>query len=478
MQELTVDPRLCGVEVDELAIGNIAAIESYLTTFAWNPSDPRMSNPIWVCRVTPQLDSYFNGIAFACVQPTAMSFAVAPFLYWHGTIKYRFEIVASSYHRGKIAIGMDPNIAQYALIVSSIEMNKNFLYIMDIQETQSVELCVEWTQPHAWAIVENSNDTRLNYGPSFTPLYRADAPLFGNGFIYVTPFTELTSPNGSSVSINVYVSCDDLMVQQPDYINMPTQRSILTESANYHDNNYDMEVDCFSFVKSNVDKSGMCLHHFGEQPLSFRSLMKRYVTTHYYDAGASALDYRILLVTGNNIESPSPTYGGAALVLPANIAQYLRYAFLAVRGGSRKRVHIFGWQSATTELNSLGALNRATVTLGASAAPGAGSAVWDNNPIYCTLRGSVSFVPQTNGGIEFELPFYSPNLFNFSFSDDGIGSGNTTGDMITNWSSQYVLKVEVDNRSASHYDVTVEHAVAEDFTFFRYMGAPMFTCTL
>jgi len=473
-QELTVDPRIMGVDNDELVIVNLSSIESYLTQFAWSSSDSRLAAPIFLSKVTPQLDSWFEAKTTTVVQPTAMSFVALPFDYWHGTIEFRFEIVASNFHRGKLVVGYEPNIAQAALINTTIELNKNFLYIIDIQETQSVSLCAEWAQPRAWSCIMDKNLTKTNYGSRFDPALNQNCV---NGYIFVTPFTELTSPDGSAVTVNVYVRCKDLMLQQPTSTHMPLIRDIVTESGDYHDSKYDGDVGCYSLVKSSVRKDGMAMHHFGEQPVSFRSLLKRYTTTHLRDAGVSGTTFRTLRFIGNCIPSPYPAYGSGAIVtLAPSLCQYLGYAFLGVRGGVRKRFHARGWTSGASIENQMGSTNRTSVTLLERAGTAAGSATWVASDVLCDFKATVSFVPHTNGGIEFEVPFYSNNLFAFSFADDFVGT-NATGDMEPNWSRQFSIDTEVDHREAAVYTCTLESAAGEDFTYFRYCGAPMYTYT-
>jgi hypothetical protein len=52
-QELVVDPRVVGIEEDEMVINAISGRETYLTTFEWDPTADLLSNPIWRCKVPP-----------------------------------------------------------------------------------------------------------------------------------------------------------------------------------------------------------------------------------------------------------------------------------------------------------------------------------------------------------------------------------------------------------------------------------------
>jgi hypothetical protein len=109
-QELTVDPRIVGIDYDELAITSIASRMSYLTTFEWADDDIVFSS-IFQCRNEPRLETIAQNLSEDWFQPTAMSFAAVPFAYWNGTIKYRFEVVCSMFHRGKMAVYFEPNVS-------------------------------------------------------------------------------------------------------------------------------------------------------------------------------------------------------------------------------------------------------------------------------------------------------------------------------------------------------------------------------
>jgi len=499
-QELTVDPRIVGVDHDELVITNISSIKSYLTTFDWTVADARLTFPIWTCLVTPQLTTNYADETNRFFQPTAMAFAAAPFEYWHGTIRYHFEIVCSNFHRGKLAIYYEPNLAQVDIISVDIALNKNFMQIIDIQQTQDVEICVEWAQPRAWQMVQSAGllgDYYASNEDTFAPT--GLSYLYGNGFIGVVPFTELTGPVGNPVHVNVYVSCEDLMVQVPDSTNLPFARlfnsalgveekfdDVWTESAEYHSEKSDIQIPCYILNNTNVNMNGASMHHFGELPLSFRTLLKRYVTT--LTGSATAWVSGMFTVNHKGVILPVayPIYGstitGSDPVMP-HLFGYLQYAFLGIRGSVRKRIHVnvHGDNQSNNEfLNNFGAINRVSVTLAPVDTFSGNSVGWTAKDVKCDLRGSVSFVPHTNGGVEFEIPFYSNNMFAFAFASDFVGSNNAVNDMITTWIHHYNIDFEMSGGVATGitYEVIIETAAGEDFNYLRYSGAPRYSSPL
>ena len=85
--------------------------------------------------------------------------------------------------------------------------------------------------------------------------------------------------------------------------------------------------------------------------------------------------------------------------------------------------------------------------------------------------GTLDFVVETNGGVEFETPVYTNNMFGISFSDDPFPATNTNID--TEYSRTLHLIQPFDTYSKT---VRLDHdtAAAEDFSFMRFQGAPCY----
>jgi hypothetical protein len=458
-QELSVDPRIAGNGEDEMSIAYIAQRESYLTTFSWNDNSTVMASPLWTSAVVPHLHTseFFPVSGKYGLQPTALAFSAAPFYYWRGDIEFRFDIVASNFHRGKLAFFYEPNVAQNVLINADIDTNKQFMKIIDIQETQSISFCVKWAYPRAWALAPDFDDLPLIHGPSAS---LASFIASANGYIGVVPLTTLQSPDDSDISINVYVKSSNIEYNLFCDDNVPTRREIVTESEVISQH----AVTCYDLNESTADSTQIAQEHFGERPVSFRSLCKRYVATTSQGAAASVLTEKTILSTFNNIPVPSPIYGGTTSLV--SMIGYLRYAYLGVRGGMRKRIHHFINHQAVD-------LAQARVSLDSPAIVVIPSTSYNVNPHYSKSIGTVTFVLGSSSGIEVEVPFYSNNLFAFSFADLLIGS-NADNDMIVKWSKSYT--VAVDSFAANNAGFVVEEtASGEDFTFFRFQGAPFFS---
>lgn len=178
-------------------------------THGKTPADTPLGFPIWQTLVNPNITSSTTLGGLEGFMPTALAFATDPFSFWRGDLIFRFEIVCSAFHRGKLAIYHDPNWAQSDLINTNLSLNKQFFRIIDIQETQMIEFKVNWVFPRPWARTAAYPLTNGIVNPSFVSTALAD---YVNGFIGVTPFITLQSPDDSLVQVNCYVYAENMHV--------------------------------------------------------------------------------------------------------------------------------------------------------------------------------------------------------------------------------------------------------------------------
>jgi hypothetical protein len=465
LQELSVDPRICGTSEDEMSIAFLSSVSSYLDTVTWAPDSTILSTALWSSKVTPQLNTMVAQVAYNAYQPTAMSFASIPFEYWRGTIKFRLEIACSQFHRGKLAIGWEPNILQQPLFDTQYFLNKNYVKIIDIQETQDVEFCVHYASPYIWLEKEDPTpDT--THGATFLPT-NANC---NNGFIFIVPFTELQAPIDKDAFINVYVSGEDMQYNRYSNVGLPTKRQIFTESA---EERADPEImytclDLNATSGSSIGTSDVC---FGEQPMSFRSLLKRYVRYMTANGTVTGSNPNVLTVKRPIFPGVSPTYE----TVPSTVSfptffQSLLYAYLGIKGGMRRRLRA-GFSSGVDEGQH--AIHVKLLTKEATAAAEAFTGNFSVGPAIINELGAATFIPHTNQGVEVELPYYSPNLFHFAFNAALIGTTDVN-EMFVYWMKNYT--VEFEHAAVSgNYTFIEEIATAEDFSLMRFNGAPYFT---
>jgi hypothetical protein len=476
LQELTVDPHIVGCDSDELIISGLANRLTYFNFFDWAHDSVPLTDQIWSCSVTPNLVTFIAAEGLNWVSPTTMAFAVQPFMYWRGDIIFRFEVVCSAFHRGKIAVYYEPNPAQHSLISASISLNKQYIKVIDIQETQAFEVRINWASYRPWLLVGGAAT-----GPTWSdPTTVASSFGYANGYIGVVPFTELQSPDNSDVQVNVYVRAENLAVNGLTGANMPNQRKIFSEEelklgaiAESGTCNISSELTILDLNLSTASYNGLCEDYFGEQPLSFRALLKRFVYSNQISIAADTnTTYRTMQLTNQILPINLLPYGTSTPITVNNLFSYLRYAYLGVKGGIRVRVRPsnnvvignYSWVKAGLLPPSTAFVNSTAWVAGASYINAA------------RLEGMTTFMPHINAGLCFELPYYSNNLFQISCSDTYQDGGDPTKDTMSyNYFRNYVVVCETFASVPVTGAMDIEKAAAEDFTLMRFLGAPAYT---
>jgi hypothetical protein len=280
-QELTIDPTISGIGPgDPLNIKQIAKRESYLTTFDWDMGTAP-ETLLWNSRVMPTLWR-LDGDA---IYLPACAMTAVPFRYWTGTMKFRFQVVASAFHKGRLKVVYDPNF------VSSNEYNTNYMEIIDISEKQdfTIEVGVGQEKPLLQA-ASPGGSTIATYGS--VPI---GLNAIGNGVLSLFVVNELTTPDTTSnhdIQVNVFVSMgDDYEVFVPEqrfqYYDFRPQCGFELQSG-IEDNKMndalvahgpsppqqDGEADILGAGKTNHEHLNKV--YTGEVVKSFRPLLKRY----------------------------------------------------------------------------------------------------------------------------------------------------------------------------------------------------------
>lgn len=197
-QEITIDPRTTGLgPEDQMTINSIVTRESYLTNAAWVITYPP-GRLLWNARVTPMMMNLSVANEYR-MTPAALMTSL--FEYWHGTMIYRFQIVCSSFHKGRIAVRYDPNGNPL-----DNEFNTGYTRIVDISEETDFEIEVGWGQ--ARPFLPNTGPGTY-YDTVNTYNYNNDY----NGVIELRVLNQLSAPtdilDDTSIRINVFVRMGD-----------------------------------------------------------------------------------------------------------------------------------------------------------------------------------------------------------------------------------------------------------------------------
>jgi len=334
--------------------------------------------------------------------------------------------------------------------------------IIDIQETQLVSFTVKWAAHRQWLQMGN---VYVPYTPAGSSLDTTDSVY--NGYIGVVPMNKLTSPDGSSVSILVHVQSDNMHFNYMTDSLLPNKRRIVTSSRTLNS----IDCDRIDLNESTATTKNIATDHFGEQPLSFRALLKRYMhvgAQSVASAGSvgSTSTYLWKNYPVNNVPYASSPSGSAM----RNLWDYLRYAYVGIRGSVRSRFQVITTVQADYNVWYL----VATSSVAAGSAESATNSITGS---FCGFRGTGVFTPYSNTGVEVEIPFYSDNLFVFAFADTYDGSGVGTfdsGDMNNAWVRNHSFILTTDQITKT-IAVGRDFAAGEDFDLIRFQGAPYFS---
>lgn len=436
-QELSIDPRISGLgAADPLNIKEIAKRESYLTSFEWTIGTTP-DTLLWNSRIDPCLWAE-DGLTSVGFHFPASAMAALPFKYWTGKMKFRFQIVASTFHKGRIKIVYDPNF-----LAAGNEYNVNYQEVIDIADKKDFTIEIGNGQP---TTLLNHSNPGLN---SVTTLYgnnvfTSKAP--GNGVIGVYVVNELTSPNSTvnnDIAINVYVSMGDdfeVFVPEANFQNFVFKPQSGTEHTP------DCEMTEEPSAPQQSESSGMgpgTTNHAlinkvytGEAISSFRALLKRY-NLHQnliFSGGFSNSVHfgrrDMFPYLRGNVTGAVNTTGGSNPYNYCNtiLLHWITYAFSGWRGSIRWKLLLRGYREENRgpvtyvqrvpvgeQAYQKGVTTGAVFTTDAVAAHNImtreGQFPQSSRPLS-GVDGSLYQTGLINPNVEFEVPYYS--LYRFS----------------------------------------------------------------
>jgi hypothetical protein len=508
-QELSIDPRIAGVGPhDALNIREIAKRESYLTKFTW-AIGTAPDTILWNARLDPT--THATDVATGSFHFPASAMAALPFRYWKGSMKFRFQIVSSSFHKGRLKIVYDPNFIADNNYLTFSEFNTNYLRIVDISEEQDFTIEIGNGQEKTFLDHKKPGEDSTTEYYSTT---RYTSKEQGNGVIGVFVVNELTTPNSTvnnDIQINVFVSMgDDFEVAVPDdyfqhFVLKPQSGEMLSPQSgeivpeSFGTDEMDAPQQSISTIvglppaeDSNLNKVFM-----GEAVTSFRTLLKRYTLWNVIPK----LDTIPVTVSGRYPNYPY--YRGAvsgamdttAAAAPYNyvntlLLHWVRSAFSGSRGSIRYKLVPRGIQSRGDRIEvqraplaenimlyryNVASMN-AYGTIKAAREDGMTQfelATSDNIPFdekpLPGARGIALTTNAVNGALEFEVPYYSPYRFTPGKPID-FSTVVTTTKFESAWDYRAYFNSDNADSATSLYDVFV--AAGEDFQTYFFTGMP------
>jgi len=496
-QELSIQPIGGEYSMDPMAIKFLTSRESYFHSFLWSENDTPRTDTLAVFPVMPMIDTQYDPDFETKIvhQLTSLGYASVPFKHWRGTISFRFEVVASSFHRGKLMFIYEPNLYGFALTESNVsDLNQQYIYYLDIEDGRDLTIDCGFVYDRLFANVRVNAAEQLDLAFPEHSYTTADMAAYVQcainqqsiGTLYVRPFTALTSPSTNAddlVSINCYVYSDDMEFNVP--VNMRAMDATRQVSSESQPREFATEgaiqvtrgsnnrtSDTYTLInKVKPSNDNIYLYHFGEKIESFRALLKRddglaKISTVDSDHGFSKINLPVYPCAA---QTGIPSYGNitnSATVLNSNstysLFDHLRYGYLFCKGGYRYKVY----QTNPLQYYGIVDVDRTTFQGGDDQYRYADSFL--DIEYLPKLSGSVLFNQHTNNGVEVEIPYYADNLFElcglpyFEITD-------TRGGLFSRYRTGAHVRFEHTETSHSYDTMIVGHA-AEDFTFFRFQG--------
>lgn len=497
--ELTIDTRVMGLGgEDELAISAIAQRPSFWQQFDW-PESAVSDSLLASMVVTPSFYRSLSASPVTEIHPTALAFAAAPFAAWQGSIKFRFNVVCSEYHRGRLRLVYNPRSNN----AGAVPYNQVYSTIIDIAEDRDFEYEVKWADIRAWNAV---------LGSQFVPqdLFSTTecvpgGYIYDNGTLSIYVVNELATPRNTAqtVKIQVWVSGgDDIAFSVPNYYGLERvsyfqqqsdiapyvpqsdEAPMTMDSDNSNAPNCSNEIESFGTYMDMASSQNQYLVYQGERIVSFRDLLRRYNYHTSYWPAQTGEGFRMVSIGVTDF----PYYRGfdpygfddaiasTDSTVPYNfcnttLLNYLTPAFVMRRGGLRHKI-IAVDMSNQSRTGTLGVahygLREISPTTVAYQLDGS---VGDRRKQFLkTLRaslGATAITPVPNNPcMEYETPFYTLGQRFVPARDLDYVRGVHHG---------HEISIDIRNNAPTTINRIDKYiSTAEDFQLGLFIGAPVY----
>lgn len=489
-QELSIDPRIAGLgSEDPMSIKEIAKRESYLTKFSWNIGTTP-ETLLWNARIDPVTWAEDAGPPKSFHLP-ACAMAALPFKYWTGSMRFRFQVVCSAFHKGRIKIVYDPNF------LDNNEYNTNYLQVIDIADTQ--DFTIEIGNGQSVTLL----DHHLPGVDSVTQMYSTTTYTSqeeGNGVIGVYVVNELTTPNSTAnndIEVNVFVSMgDDFEVFVPDdhfqrFVFKPQSgEELVSEAQNTAEPSAPLQETADNVGPGTQDNALINMVFTGESIMSFRTMLKRYNLWRRDSLLPAEGQYnwsstrKMFPFLRGKVSGAVDTTGAAVKYNYVNtvLIHWVTNGFSGWRGSLRYKMlynnkPISGAGATTMNESSLyverrgynqtSYTNLVTPFSGyTSSSQAAEAAVTDGfifaTPVRAGPKGALYANTGVNPTAEFEVPYYAPIRFSPAKRE------NYTTD--NDYASGYSITGQGSSTAFTYVDSMV--ATGEDFQVYFWTGLP------
>jgi hypothetical protein len=485
--ELSISQEVAGIkdEDDPLCIDAFIRRESYLTQFQWSTTN-NAGDLLWKCDVSPAMCVADNGFASSVhVHSTPMGYASAMFSQWRGDIIFRFKILASRFHKGRVRIIFDPLGDNTNNIVSvSNSYSGCFNQIVDLGEETNIEFTVPYSQATYFQNVPDFGVTPFE-SSDFT--FSRDISKH-NGTLAIRCVTALTAPIASSfITVLVSVRSRNVEFANPNF----RPGTSLRHSLKAPQSGSEYSVPGTAVVAGTVSSSIENMYDivFGERIVSFRQLIKRMCLVYSIDFRNATTDYAIQYLVFGRFP---PSFGYSAngllsavgIVTPANsyafdwsplsYLTWLTPCFAGQRGSINYAVSYAapgGVHKAEISIQRNPGASVTTNTFGSQGAPGVNYSTYGNfmTGHYTGFSNGGSLAcGYTNQGFEFQVPM----LVQYKFGSTRITHGTTRN--TDDGSDKGTVTLRIRSRPVQYQDgYNVYAGAGTDFNLIFFVNCPV-----
>jgi hypothetical protein len=489
--ELSIDNAIMGISAeDPLSIDKLVKHESFLTRTTWATTNVT-DDILFYARVNPWMYSKTGAtVNNSLVDMTPMAYVSRLFNDWRGDIVFRFKIIASPYHKGRLLISFDPQgIAGNNIVTATNTTSAVYTQIVDLGDTSDVEIVVPYQQALAFLQTRQSTSSS-NFSTSPAVTWDVNDDL-DNGCIVVRVLTALTAPVATApVSILCYVRGGDNM----EFANpVKLDTSLVNFQVQSEEISEEGQTKLEAGIKGAMVPHALYRVNFGECVRSLRPLLHRanYLWTQRDPTIISTSQPNIVKFRFTKL----PPYPGfdlngvhtATAIVGAGTQPYtytnvtplhwILPAFVGYRGSG---VWTFN-PTCTVALPSIRVsripLNTATVvesnyTAAAATRSIVASNIFQNTSSTCA--GTALTSQLTNAGLSVLCPNYNNYKFN-STAPKNVTSAPLTGNLNYDGSDYDLFQLEVTtNVSANQPNIAIEkywHA-GPDFQPVFFLNVP------
>lgn len=208
--EVTISSKVAGItEEDPLAFKNLFSKESWIqgTLYANSQAEETL---IWSCLVHPAYAIPQSAGGGAYITTTPVGYISPMFRLWRGSLIYKFRIIKSQYHKGRLTITWDPNKD----ITGDIDSDSTcFTRIVDLELEDEIEIEIPYRGTTPYLEVPG---LATDFSNGSTPTYTYN-DVYHNGCLTVRVQNLLTGPAVTpELDILVYQRAgDDFMYAVP-----------------------------------------------------------------------------------------------------------------------------------------------------------------------------------------------------------------------------------------------------------------------